>query len=208
MHHVRSSLRESKIAVRLGAEAKPGELGGVTCVRRSRHRLRRRSCLHLPHFSPGCGTGPSEESTRVATVTSEVDLPTENARIQEFIDSRYAAADVTSSFHTKFGEAIDCIDFYAQPSVKTRLARGLPVPKPSSTKPTGAAALGALADVAFLGQPDLDGRPRACPDGTVPKMRVTPDDILAAGGLDAFSQARRSKNAPPPPDAALPASLT
>jgi len=115
---------------------------------------------------------------------------TETGRVKSFLDSRYATKDVRHSFHTTFGETIDCIDFFAQPGVKAMAASGkpitsLPAPAAKPAVPPG------LADVLFTGTPDDQGNPRACPPDSVPVVRITPDRIQAAGGLDSFLNAHR-----------------
>jgi hypothetical protein len=122
----------------------------------------------------------------------------EAARIERYIDSLYSRKDVVSTFETAAGEQIDCIDFYAQPSVKIAMAQGHrirledyrrlqakqgPVWPPSRS--------------AFDGQPDAEGRPRKCSDDAVPMVRTTVARIQAAGGLDAYL--RTGRVAPPAP---------
>lgn len=141
----------------------------------------------------GCGSNdvaPSAGTTPIGTA-----LP-ENVAVQRFLDERYTAADVRHSFHTIFGEAIDCIDFFAQPGVKALAARGTPVTEmpPAPRAPDGAGD--PLAEVEFRGQLDQDGLPRACPAGTVPILRITAADVEAAGGLERFTRPYRRK--PPP----------
>jgi len=48
---------------------------------------------------------------------AEAEQPDEDARIQAFLDARYTAADVRYSYKTRAGEVIDCIDFFAYPSL-------------------------------------------------------------------------------------------
>src|SRR5262249_39789876 len=111
--------------------------------------------------------------------TSHAATPTEGERVQRFLDDRYKSSDIHHSFTTKFGEAIDCIDFMAQPGVKALVARGESIVRPS-TPPQSPFVPTQLADVAFTGQPDQEGRPRACPDGSVPMLRISTSDIAKA----------------------------
>jgi hypothetical protein len=162
------------------------------------------SALHA-----GCSASPPEEPPAAgAKLSAGSNTASEAARIQDFIESRYTARDVRHSFHTKFGEAIDCVDYDAQPGVKALKARGLPVPPPRSGKPKDATAFGAFADAAFLGQPDSDGKPRECPDGSVPILRITADQIMAAGGLDEFNRVQSTKYVRPAPVPGVPNSGT
>jgi len=143
---------------------------------------------------PSCSSDPGGSVASWSTTT-------ENARIQEFITARYTPADVQHTYRTKAGETIDCIDFFAYPSVKDRARRGhpittIPVPPRSprrslsfNTKPN--------ADI------DENGNARACSETTVGIRRITSDDIRAAGGLDAFTQRTSpSPVRPPRPDPA------
>jgi hypothetical protein len=59
---------------------------------------------------------PGSAQTTAATGSSGAISAAEATRIQQYVDSTsYASSDVKYSFETKFGENIDCIDFYAQP---------------------------------------------------------------------------------------------
>lgn len=116
-------------------------------------------------------------------------------RVRKFLDSRYAPNEVRHSFHTKFGETIDCVDFFAQPGVKALAARGTPItelPAPAAQPKVP----DALKDILFTGTPDDEGQPRACPRDSVPILRVTSKEIHAAGGLDAFVAAHHHKVIP------------
>jgi hypothetical protein len=105
----------------------------------------------------------------------------EAARVQAFLESRYKPSDVTHSFRTKLGDTIDCIDFFAQPGVQALAAQGtpltsLPAPVRNRRGP----------DAVFDGAPDENGQVRQCPDGNVPQVRITAEQIQRAGGLDAY----------------------
>jgi Neprosin len=127
-------------------------------------------------------------STQVGTSTADsgLDSPDE---IQSFIDHYYYQdSDIQHTFHTIFGERIDCIDFYAQYSVRATLAAGLAVPPPAAPPvQNGNNAPPSLGPDAFLGALDDDGQARQCLGNTVPTMRPTVADVQAAGGIPAFS---------------------
>jgi hypothetical protein len=53
-----------------------------------------------------------------------------------------------------------------------------------------------MLDVAFDGRPDDQGNPRACPSGSVPILRITPEQILKAGGLASYIGALSPKDYP------------
>ncbi|HTA17957.1 MAG TPA: neprosin family prolyl endopeptidase [Polyangia bacterium] len=142
-----------------------------------------------------CTFAISATAATAATTTA----PAQAVRIQQFLDSRYSAADVRYSFHTKFNETIDCIDYFAQPGIKALAAAGrritqLPPPVTLPSIPAG------LEDVAFIGSLDDQGRPRKCPDDTVPILKIAADDIAAVGGLDTFLTAHHKSggHAPAP----------
>jgi hypothetical protein len=140
-------------------------------------------------------SGGNTQSVVAAVTVGSVGSAAEAARVQAFLDSRYRAADVRHSFHSKFGETIDCIDFFAQPGAKAMAAAGRPLtqlpvvapPPPSSHPPQPMAA------AAFTGEPDDEGNPRACGPTEVPMLRIDAGHIQAAGGLDAFTGGKRQK---------------
>jgi len=112
----------------------------------------------------------------------------ELTRIHAYLDSQYSAKDVRHSFKSQAGQDIDCIDFFAHPAVKALAARGRPLTEVPTPPPMPAALPGRqrVSLYAFDGQPDQNGRVRACVGQTVPVVRVTTADVLAAGGLEAF----------------------
>lgn len=130
------------------------------------------------------------QATAGLSASNASDSPLEAERVRAFLDRRYTRADVRHSFHTKFGEQIDCIDFFAQEGVKQLAANGQPItelPKPMVQRNVPAE----LRDILFTGTRDDDGKARACPPGSVPILRITPEHIRAAGGLDAFVSAHQ-----------------
>jgi hypothetical protein len=113
------------------------------------------------------------------------------AQIQAYRDSFYEDSDVVYSFQSKFGETIDCIDFESVGSVKALRAQGKATPfdKPLTTLPQPASSVpppNGASNLAFLGEPDVNGNPRRCPNGTALMTRPSVAQILAAGGLDSF----------------------
>ncbi len=160
----------------------------------------------------GGSTGADLASTSAVASPAEpssVDTPAERARIRAFYEEAfYADSDVVHTFHLDTGEQVDCIDFYAQHSVKALTAAGqtvssetppslpeVPATVPPPHVPSGTERLGALRFE--LGDDlDVDGKVRQCPAGTVAKRRPGIDQILAAGGVESFKKARASR--PPP----------
>jgi hypothetical protein len=136
--------------------------------------------------------------------------------VQAFLDARYKQSDVQHSFHTIFGETIDCIDFFAQPGVRALAALGTPITAPltnvappsalvAPSAPGASPVGGGAQTVLFNGQPDDNGNARACSGQTVPMLRITAADIAAVGGLDAFVASRqKTGGAALPPDNAGP----
>jgi hypothetical protein len=134
-------------------------------------------------------------------VSANVSDEAETARIQKYLDAFYKPSDVAHSFRSRFGEDIDCIDFYAYPTVRAMTARGEHVEIPTSLPlpPPSASALHALEEVGFTGEADEGGHARRCPGTTVPMVRKTMAEIKGAGGLAKYLQGRAHHAAPPPP---------
>jgi hypothetical protein len=183
-----------------------------TGIRMSTYPLRRSWLLALslalltdPTFSQTSGEARSTNSAPAET--------TEAARVHAFLDARYKASDVRYSFRTKARQDIDCIDFFAQPGVRELAARGQPltsIPKPPPLPGEVLKRLSAAKERAqtagprpedefsFHGQPDVNGKPEQCPEGSVAEVRITAEEIARAGGLDRYIQLWRHKKAPPP----------
>jgi len=143
----------------------------------------------------GSPAGPSTAVAQTSTATSA------DARVRAYLDSNYRRSDVRHGFRTRFAEDIDCVDFYAQQGVRALVAAGLPVLSPAAVT-TAAPPEGGVVS-SFDGSPDENGNARRCPDGTVPILRTSPDEIARAGGLDSWL-ARRQKHHGPMHSAAAP----
>ncbi|MBN1612485.1 MAG: neprosin family prolyl endopeptidase [Polyangiaceae bacterium] len=179
---------------------------------------------------PACGQGPAglpeDESTSQQELTDEPDpvasssvakpsaadavdaarpaTDAELARIKDYLDGQYTAKDTRHSFQTKFGETIDCVDFFRHPGVRALAARGtrvseIPAPPPPPDLPPTTKPVGDPSDDSFNGLPDSQGRPRSCPRGTAPVVRVEASSIIAEGGLDRYLANQVRKLAPPDP---------
>ena len=160
---------------------------------------------------------PGSAQTTAAASSSGASSAAEATRIQQYVDSTsYASSDVKYSFETKFGENIDCIDFYAQPSVKAMIKQGRTVlTRPPADLPTiPAPSTPPAVSAAFGGEPDQNGHSRRCPAGSVPVMHqedraASIQRLAQAGGLDAFMRSRQKPLAAPrrpPPAGTCPAS--
>jgi hypothetical protein len=139
--------------------------------------------------------------TRTAVATASAD-DADTQRIQAYLDSLYTKTDVVSSFRSKAGEDIDCINFYAQPSVKIEMARGHQIRMPSSVLrasvlPPSALPPSSADSMAFDAQPDESGHPRKCFGMTVPVLRTSVARIKASGGLRAYLRRSRQPVVPP-----------
>jgi len=148
-------------------------------------------------------TTSAEDMTAVSlqaatTADASASNAAEVARIQAYLDSRYTTKDILHSFVTKAGQTIDCIDFFAQPGAKALAARGTPVTQIPSPPPLprGVPSSEAIPDFAFNGEPDPNGQARTCSGNSVPLVRITVAEILAAGGLDAYLAAQ-TRRVPP-----------
>ncbi len=141
----------------------------------------------------GCAVGSPDGDPGAATTAT---ADSEEARIQDFLDRRYTAADVRHSYRTNAGDVVDCIDFAAQVGVRALAARGEQAR--TDIPPRFAAKLDEMrARASSQGvQRDEEGHARACPEGTVPEIRITADRIRTIG-LDRYLHAVTHK-APPP----------
>jgi hypothetical protein len=83
-----------------------------------------------PHPAPLASGAPARVAGPLQPAAAR---PSEEARVQQYLDSLYTKKDVVSTFETKFSEQIDCIDFWAQPAVKLAVAQGHP-PGPRSAQ--------------------------------------------------------------------------
>jgi hypothetical protein len=181
-----------------------GACGGVTVLL---------CCIGATGVMSSCADGashsvgaPQKMENRLA-IASAITSPTGSeaavdagdsvADIQSWIDTNYYAdADIQHTFHTIFGEQIDCIDFYAQYSVKTLVATGIAVPLPGTPPPPppGARVIPPGPE-AFFGALDDNGQARECVGTTVPTMRPTVADVQNRGGIAAYA-ARGKRSAP------------
>jgi hypothetical protein len=129
--------------------------------------------------------------------------------VRAFLDARYRAQDVRHSFRTALGQDIDCIDFFAQPGVRALAARGqalTSIPQAPDDRMGGfkpgqpmASSDPLPAGVLFDGTADDGGSARSCPEGTVPEVRITAEQVERAGGVEAFRKAIHTKVAPAKP---------
>jgi len=146
-------------------------------------------------FTAACAVDPSPPPPDESAAQTDA--------VQRYIDAIYHHDDVRHSFRSKLGDDVDCVAFEAEPGVRALLAAGATLDEVRRSLAEGRAATpssGAGANDMYLaGDPDEVGRQRACPDGTVPHVRLTRARIAAAGGLDAYErivQRKQPKSAP------------
>lgn len=159
------------------------------------------SALAVALGATGCSSAPTEPAP--AETASHAASPTEAERVQAFLDARYTAADVRHSYVTALGQTVDCVDFFATRGVRDMAARGTPI---TSIPQAPASPVRKRRDGTTIVDPpqpapmsegvDDAGHERLCPAGTVTKIRLSPERIARAGGLDAYV-ASRKKHAPP-----------
>ncbi|MGO9838204.1 MAG: hypothetical protein ACLP1X_28830, partial [Polyangiaceae bacterium] len=145
----------------------------------------RRMAIALVFVSLAIDSGLAEGASPSATAAT--------TEITNYINSTfYADADVIKSFHTRVGQQIDCIDFYAQHSVKALLVAGIPVTAAAPALPAQISnSMPPINSIPPLidGSVDADGITRNCPATAVPAIRPTLQQIQSAGGLQAYLDA-------------------
>lgn len=117
--------------------------------------------------------------------------------IDEYLEGRYGEEDVLHAFSDERGFSVDCVDIHAQPSLRDpsyvlQTAPSSTPPNPPSP-PTG-------ENISFpeiTGGIDENGAARACPSGSVPFRRITRDEILDHGSVDAYVNRRAPPACPP-----------
>jgi Neprosin len=143
--------------------------------------------------SVATSSGDTSPAVMAATTGDEAD------RVHAYLESRYPSAAVRHTFHTPLGQAVDCVDFFAMPATQKLAARGEPLeemPKPPAPRRRlrdGTIAIDPPQPPAPSEGFDEDGQERICPEGTVLQIRVTPEEIARAGGLDAYRQSRQKR---------------
>jgi hypothetical protein len=172
-----------------------------------RNRLRALACVFemlavgtAAGLLPSCSSTPTPSASATA-VPGVAASSAEDQRVQAFLDSRYTSGDVKHSFRTKFGETIDCIDFFAQASVKRLAAHGTPIPNiptPPSSKLQDRRGphTSPLPDYMFNGSLDENGNSRACEGTTVPMLRITAEQVKQSWS-DTSSHRSTTKSGPP-----------
>jgi hypothetical protein len=138
----------------------------------------------------GSGTPSKADGSGQSTAASEL------SRVEQYVASLHSPADIRHTFQSEQGETIECVDYYSQASVKARLAAGesmADVAPPNLTELAQRAAVSAPDFAAAIARiqaatPTRDGNGslRQCPAGSVPSLRPTVNQILHAGGLDAY----------------------
>ncbi len=139
-----------------------------------------------PASAPSVAVEPSAERPRATATSGASTTTTVPPDIEDYWDrSFYSTSDIKGSFTVK-GKQFDCIDFYAQHSVRDLLAQG-PLPfdpdhLPEAPHPPGNIERNFAPDYNL----DDQGNPRSCPKGAVVVSRPSVAEIQAEGGLAAF----------------------
>ena len=108
-----------------------------------------------------------EAGARAAGVTLET-ARAEFERMKKYLLSHYEGVHPVGSFLDSNGQTIDCVPFEQQPTVRAAIKRGIKVPRPAP-RPLPASA----------------PKP-VCPEGTVPMLRITLQQLARHGTLDHF----------------------
>ncbi len=182
-----------------------GEVRGCVMLR-SRVMLK-----HWPRFAAmsavlamavSCSdSGSSGGGSTTAALPAALSTSSSKDAFENWLNDHYTAQDVRHTFKTRFGETIDCIDFFAQSGVKELARRGrpvttIPVPPPLRHPEKWARwADSPMSDYMFNGSLDEDGHSRTCPQGTVPELRTTVDQLRAAHTR--YSGKDRHRHGPP-----------
>jgi hypothetical protein len=146
----------------------------------------------------GAATGGDDDAFAPAEASAA--SPAELARMRAFIESRYPRAAVVHEFELASGQAVDCVDRLEQPSVRGNARALVSIPMAPTHAPIeaggpGKAARGGseppLSDVFMLkGDADHAGRARACPEGSVPMVRLSLDEMSRYPTLEAYLHRR------------------
>lgn len=113
----------------------------------------------------------------------------ESDAVVDFVEELYESAEATNSFADRDGAPIDCLTIESQPALKTQAGRRAARPPALVDGPEAEAAPARAAYVESPlaeGKKDDLGNDLFCAEGSIPKVRVTPERIAQAGGLATF----------------------
>lgn len=104
--------------------------------------------------------------------------------VHDYLQRRYANVEVSNSFVDAVGQHIDCVRLNQQPALR---GEG-PDPPPAFIEMPGTSGRRESSGSAPLAEDRADqfGNQVYCPPGFVPLLRVTPDRVARAGGLEQF----------------------
>jgi hypothetical protein len=131
-------------------------------------------------------------------------------RMKQYILTYYEGVQPVGGFLSPSGQAIDCVPFDQQPTVRAARAAGYKVtpphspPNPPEQPPPAAARRQGHTGAAAAGQEAGPSGTHRCPEGTIPLLRITLDRLLRLGGLENFF--RKHPGHLPPADADRPPS--
>lgn len=110
--------------------------------------------------------------------------PDEFEKMREHVLNLYQGVDVPHSFQDESGQVFDCIPVEQQPAARAGESPMIATP-PDLPEGTHPAAPEAPISANAVGT-DAFGNARACPTGTVPVRRITPEEIARFQTLERF----------------------
>jgi hypothetical protein len=139
----------------------------------------------------GCGAQDMGEQAPEAQDTRSVQSAVELARMRRYLDERYASEDVVHRFRSALGEDIDCVRMEAQPGLRRAGMERHILQKAPSTLPQGEpvdtfGAKGLNPRQGLTNEVDATGAVQHCPEGAIPVLRVSLEQLQRFSSLDDF----------------------
>jgi hypothetical protein len=141
----------------------------------------------------GCGAADADVPQDEAAPVQQEALAAgpnkaELARMQGYLDQRYAREDVVHQFRSAAGDDIDCVRIEAQPALRGQGLKREAIQLAPATAPAGdaPAQLGAMSLQGMGNSTDATGKLQRCPEGSVPILRVTMKDLQRFNSLEEY----------------------
>lgn len=115
--------------------------------------------------------------------------PDEHEKMRQHLLDVYADVEVSHSFMDDGGQVFDCVPIEQQPSAR---AAGIPlavIPPELPASPTGSGEIEKskyVSSAVNAQSTDVHGNVRACPPGTIPMRRITPEELARFATLEEF----------------------